>query len=107
MGYDLRVRIGEELMAFGAQALFQLDVVLDYAVVDYDHVARPVGMGVPFGRRAVGGPPRVGEAQAPLEAAVADLPKLLDFAFLAGDLDLAVARDCHPGRIVAPVFKPS
>jgi len=103
--YDLRVRIGEKFVPLRAQALFQLDIVLHDAVVDDDHVPGPVGMGILLGRRAVGGPPRVGEAEAALEAPLAQPRQLVNFAFLARDLDPAVAGDGNPGRIVPPVLK--
>ena len=55
-GHDLGVGLGYELVSGRAQLLFQLQVVFYDAIVNHGHVAGKLGMGVGFGRAAMGGP---------------------------------------------------
>ena len=75
---DLGVGLGDERVPFLLQLPLQIEVVLDDAVVDDDDAAGAVavGMGVLFGRAAVGRPARVPDAVVPLErAAPRSLPR--------------------------------
>ena len=58
----LGVGLGRERPAFARQLVAQVEIVFDDAVMDHDHVAGPVGMGIFLGRRAVRRPSRVADA---------------------------------------------
>ena len=106
---DLRIGFGDELMALSLQLLFQIEIVLDDAVVDDDDLARAVamGVGVLFGRPAVRRPPSMADA------IVAGQRRQPDDRFKVGELasappkvHTAVAHDGHARRVVAAVLEP-
>src|ERR1700730_19102271 len=61
---DLGVGFGDELMAFALEPLFQLEIILDNAVVDDNNLtgAIAVRVGVFLGGAAVGGPAGVADS---------------------------------------------
>src|SRR5690606_34416836 len=103
-----------ELMAFGFQTGAEGTVVFDDPGVDQCNVAGLVEMrmGVRFGRRAVGGPPGVGNAGGrPGETACGPIGMSLvvERGHLAGGLaddDGAVLEDGEASGVIAAVFEP-
>ena len=71
---DFGVGFGGEGVAFGLQAVLQLQVVFDDAVVHHHHVAVAIAMrmGVLFGGPAVGGPAGVPDAERAIHRAEPD-----------------------------------
>jgi hypothetical protein len=68
MGDDFRVGLGAEPMPFGRQRLSQLPVILDDPVVDDGHLGLAIEVRMRIGIRgpAMGGPPRVADAEGAL-----------------------------------------
>ena len=106
---DFGVRFGDELVAFGEELIFQLDIVLDDSVVhDHDFAgAIAVRVRVFFGGAAVRGPARVPDAVEAVERSDANgFFKISQFARGAPNFELAVvAHDGDARRIVAAVFE--
>ena len=105
---DLRVGLGLEAVAGALQALLQLQVVLDDAVVDDDQPAAAVAVrvGVLLRGPAVGGPPRVADAVLAVHRLGADdLLQQIELAGAAPHLDLAGADEGDAGRVVAAVLQ--
>ena len=96
-------------MALGEELLFQLDVILDDAVVDHHDFAGAIAvrMGVFLGGAAVRGPARVADAVDAVERRDADrFFEIAQLARGAADFELAVvADDGDAGRIVAAIFE--
>ncbi len=109
MREDLGVGLGDELMPLLDEALLQLGVVLDDAVVNDGDRPRAIGMrvGVVGVGLAVGGPARMSDAHTAGGTVVGE------DAFERGDLargllgcDLAVLLHGNPRRIVPAVLEP-
>src|ERR1017187_6534396 len=104
------VRFRLENVAFGLEALFQWQIVLDDSVVHHDHVALAVamGVGVLFGGTAVSGPAGVADAARPVQRVHADdILQIAQLTLGAANLELIIAAiDGEPSRIVAAVFQP-
>jgi hypothetical protein len=107
VGDDLGVGLALEDVALGLQLGAQLFVVLDDAVVHQgDLVAREVRVGVGHGRRAVGGPAGVGNADQALHVILVDLLAQLGHAGGgAGAAQRAALDDGHAAGVIAPVFQ--
>ncbi len=88
------------------QALFQLQVVLDDAVVHHHEAAGLVRMGIDLRGPAVGGPAGVADARSAAERALAQqLLKTRQLPLGAADFDVAAAQAGDPGRIVAAILE--
>ena len=104
--------VGARLEAVVARFEFvaQFFVVLDDAVVNQaDAATGEMRMGVLHGRRAVGGPTRVGDAGGAVDRCVVQVLREFGDAAngaAAGDFRGAVGGDGDAGRIVAAVFEP-
>ena len=110
VGDDLGVRLGGEDMAIGLLGLTEEAMILDDAVVHQGAaVTTDVGVGVPLGGLAMGGPAGVGDAEfAGQGVLVHGLGQALDLAEGADAAKLARGgQDRHAGGVVAPVFQPA
>ena len=65
VGNDLGIGLGDEFVALRSEFVFQIKIVLDNAVVDYDDAAGAVamGMGILFSGAAVRSPASVADAK--------------------------------------------
>jgi hypothetical protein len=68
------IGLGGEGMPLGLQAMLQVEVILDDAVVHHHHIAVAIAMrmGVLFGRTAVSRPARVADAEGTVHRAEPD-----------------------------------
>ena len=98
------VGFGGESVSLGLQAMLELEVVLDDAVMDHHHVAMAIAMrmGVLFGGPAVGSPARMADAERAIHRAKPDgIFQVAQFAFGATNGELLVVADrprCRPNR---------
>jgi hypothetical protein len=93
MRNDLGIGLGNELMIQLSQALLQLQVVFDDAVVnDYDPAgAVPVWMSILFSGAAVRGPASVTYTVGPIQRAESDgLFQIAQLAFSAANLKVVI-----------------
>ncbi len=69
MGDDFSIRFSHKLVIGLAQLLFELEIIFDDAVVNYDDAAGAIAMGMSvfFSRPAVSGPACVANAVGPVE----------------------------------------
>src|SRR5262245_1220002 len=105
---DLRVGLGDEGVPLPLQLAFQIEVVLDNAVVDDDNLASAVavGMCVLFGGTSVRGPARMADAVvAGNRIGADDLLEVRQLAGTAPEADRAAANHRAAGRVVAAVLK--
>ena len=108
VGDDLGIGLGDERVSLGEQLALELEEVLDDAVVDDDDlaVAVAVRVGVLVGGTAVGRPARVADPERSRHGlAREDLLEVLELARAAADVEVAVAHDGDPGRVVAAVLE--
>ena len=107
MSDHLGVGVGAEFRTLALELVAQLAEILDDAVVDDGEAVGGVGVGVAFGRSAVGGPTRVADADAAGER-LAREPGLevaqLALGTPAGQLPVFQRGDAS--GIVASVFEP-
>ena len=106
---DLGVGLGDERVPLFLKLPLQIQVVLDDPVVDDDDAAGAVAMRmrVFLGRPAVGRPAGVADAVFPVERVAGEhLFETGELAGAAPQLDLAVAHDGHPRRVVAAILEP-
>jgi hypothetical protein len=109
VGDDLGVRFGDELMILLPQIVFQIEIVLDDAVMNHDHPGGAVAMrvGVFFSGPAVRSPARMAHAVGAVERLLAQ--HIFKIAQLAlGALNLQVVVFIHhrdSGRVIAAIFK--
>src|SRR5213594_2561653 len=104
----LGVGLGPERVALAAQAVLDLEVVLEDSVVDDDEVAAAIGVGVRVLVRgpAVGGPARVADPERARHGALTQDPlERLDAPGGAADLELAVLEHRNPCRVVPAVLQ--
>ena len=109
MGKDLGVGAGMEGVSGFEQFFFEAIVVFDNAVMDDGDFAGlvEVRMGIFVGRRPVGGPTGVADA----ERAVNGLPvnerdeAFVDFAFFLADVEVGAVEDGEAGAVVAAVLE--
>src|ERR1044071_410824 len=106
---DFRVRFGDEAMIGLSQAVFQLKIVFDDAVVNDDDAPRAVAvwMRVLFRRTPVRGPARMADAVSAVEWRQADrLFQIAELALGAANLKVvAFVNDRDASRIVAAIFE--
>ncbi len=108
MGDHLAIGGAGELVAGVDQALLERAKIFDDAVMDQRHgaAAAEVGMGVFVGRRAVGSPAGVADAErAAHRAAAKEGGQVVDAAGRFGDVKLAVVERGDAGAVVAAVLK--
>src|SRR6185369_4330563 len=108
MADDLRVGLGLEFMAGGREALLELQIILDDAVVHDDELLRAIGvrMGVLFRWAAVRGPAAVAEPDLAVHGRRRQqVGQLADLADAAAQLQPAAVQDGDARRVVAPVFE--
>src|SRR2546423_625799 len=108
MGDNFGIGLGDELVAFALELLFELEIIFDDAVVDDDDLsgAVAVGMGVFLGGPAVGGPAGVADAVGAVDGRF--LQGFFEIAELAGgtaNFELAVLNDSDTGRVIAAIFE--
>ena len=84
----------------------QLEIVLDDAVVDEDHLACPVRMGVLLRRTSMRRPPRVADAGRARERLLAERAgEVVELSDAAADLDVVVGECRQACRVVAAVLE--
>ena len=110
VGDDFGVGFGDELVALIDEFAFEVEIVFDDAVVDYDDAAGAVamGMGVLFGGAAVGGPAGVADAEGAVEGMLAeDFFEVGELAGGAADIEGGAggAADRDACRVVAAIFE--
>ncbi len=110
VGNDLGVGLGDEFVALRDEFALQIEIVLHNAVVDYDHAAGAVavGVGVLFRGASVRGPARVADAEGALDRMLAqNLFQVAELARSATDLKRGAGRAAHGDacRVVAAVFE--
>ena len=104
---DFGIGLGRKRMAVGGEFLAQRPEILDDAVVDDREPRRSVRMGVGFGRLAVRRPARVADADRAAKRRRGEFRlQVLELAFGAPPLQLAVLEGRHAGGIIAAVFEP-
>ncbi|PYN39020.1 MAG: hypothetical protein DMD98_02290 [Candidatus Rokuibacteriota bacterium] len=104
----LGVGLGPERVTLAAQAILDLEIVLEDAVVDDDEVAPAVGVGVGVLVRgpAVGGPACVADPERARHGALAEDPlERLDPPGGAPDVEPALSEHGDARRIVAAVLE--
>src|ERR1041385_6632457 len=106
---DLSVSFGDEVMIRFAEPFFELQIVLDNAVVNDDDASRAVAMWmrVLFSGTAVCGPARVANAVRAVERTQAnDLFEVAQFSFGATDFEVVFfVDDRDTGRVVAAILE--
>ena len=91
----------------GDQFVAQRLEILDDAVVDQRHRPGDVRVGVADGRRAVGRPARMGDADGPAERMRVKLRReIVELALGPPPLELAAIDGADAGRIIAAIFEP-
>jgi hypothetical protein len=106
--HNLGVRFRHELVPFALQLLFQLEVVLDDAVVHHDHLPRAVAMRVRilFRRPSVGRPAGMADAGETLQRlAVQPVLQIAELALGATARQHATLERGDTGGVVAAVFE--
>ncbi|MNT26274.1 hypothetical protein D3C72_1618360 [compost metagenome] len=107
VGDDLGVGLALEDAALGFQLSLQLGEVLDDAVMDQADAAGLVRVGVGGGRRAVGGPAGVADADGPGQRVGGQHGlQLADLALGAAAFDAAVDDGGDAGGVIAAVLQP-
>ena len=107
MSDHLGVGVGAELRALALELVAQLAEILDDAVVDDGEAVGGVGMGVAFGRPAVGGPARVADAAGAGERLAREPGlEIAQLALGAPAGQLAAFQRGDAGGVVAAVFEP-
>ncbi len=98
VGDDLRIGIGAKSVALFAQAAFQIEVILDDAVVDDHETARVVRMGINFRRSSMGRPTGVADTGLADQRLCLEIVFQVDqLAFSTADIDFALAERRNPG----------
>jgi hypothetical protein len=108
MGDYLGVGLGLEDMALAEKLFFKLEVVLDYAVMNYDDTSRAVGVrvGILLGGLAVRRPPGMADAYLPFKGVQRHyLRELVQFPHAPAQVYAVRRHHGYTGRIVAPVFE--
>src|SRR2546422_361039 len=109
VGEHLGVGLGPERVALAAEAVLDLEVVLEDPVVDDDEVAAAVGVGVGVLVRgpAVGRPARVAHPERPPHPPLAEDPlERLEAPGGAADVERPVVEHRHAGGVAAAVLAP-
>jgi hypothetical protein len=105
--HDLGIGVAGELVALALELGAQFLEILDDAVVDDGHAVDEMRMRVAFGRCAMRGPARVGNADAAGQRLFAEALFQIDqLAFGATAMKLPVNDRRHARGIIPPVFKP-
>ena len=112
VGNDLGVGFGDELVPLGGELAFQLQVILNNAVVHHHNASGAVAvrMRILLGGPSVRGPARVPDAVSAVQRFGAErVFQILQLARRPADLQQRCFRSAHgdPGRIVAAVFQPA
>ena len=105
-----RVGLGFEAVAFALELPFELEIVLDDAVVHDHEVAAAVAVrvGVFLSRPAVGRPAGVADTVVAVHRMGAnDVLEPVEFARAPAHVDFAAAHQGDPGRVVASILEPS
>src|SRR5262249_35087436 len=105
---DFSVGFGDEAMALALQLRFQIEVVLDDAVVNDDDLAGAVAMGmrILFGRPAVCRPACVADTVVAANGIGADrLFEIGQFPGASPQIHRPVANHCDAGGVVAAIFQ--
>ncbi len=106
MGNDLGIGFRVEMMPRLLQPLFQLQVVLDDAVMHHHDVTRFVRVGIDFRRTPVGRPAGVPDPPAALGRLLAeDILQIDQFSLGSPDLQLTAVEGADPRRIIAAIFE--
>ena len=101
------VGLAGEGAAVGDQLLAQRPEILDDAVMDQGDLVGRVRMGIVAGRRAVGRPARVRDADLARQRVRGELAReIVELALGAAPFELAVDDRADPGRIIAAIFEP-
>src|SRR4029077_4289833 len=106
---DLGVGLGHKLMVSLTQLFFELQVILDDAVVNYDNApgAIAVWMSIFFSRTAVSGPARVSNSVGSVERAEPDyLFEVAKLSLSAANFEqVAFVDHRDPGRVVTAILE--
>ena len=109
LGHHFRVGVGDELHAPADEMVFQVQVILDDAVVHHGEQATvaDLGMGIDVGRGPMGGPPGVTDAHSAgqLFAALEDAVQHAQTPLGLYHVDAGVVVHCHARRVIAPVLQ--
>ena len=104
--HDLGVGVARKAHSFALELTFQLEVILDDAVVHHRDVTGDVRMSIGLTRPTVGRPARVPEPGRAREVPRLDRgSQVLELAHRAHDLDRLSVVDREPGRVVAAVLE--
>ncbi len=106
MGHDLGVGFALELAAVGDELVAKRLEVLDDAIVDDGDRTDDVRMGIVDGRRAMGGPAGVGDADRSAERLARQLAgQVFELSFGPPPSQLAMVDGADAGAIVAAIFE--
>jgi len=106
VGNNFRVRFGSKGAALSHELGFQFSIIFDDAVVNDGQAVDQMGMGVVFGRAAVGCPPRMADAESAVRIGSSDkLGERRDLASGADDFEVRAVMDGQTGRIVTAIFQ--
>ena len=104
-GLRVGLRLGQ--VAVLGEVGEQLAEILDDAVVDHRDLVGRVRMGIALGRRAVGGPARVADADHAVERLDAQLCReIAELALGAAARDLAALERRDAGAVIAAILEP-
>ena len=107
MGHDLGVGLGGEILAPGNELVLQLPEILDDPVMDDDHLAGDMGMGIGLVGHAMGGPAGMADAGRPAQRLlVQPACQAVELAWRPGAGHSAVAENRDAGRVIAAIFEP-
>ena len=103
---NFRIRLALERPAIGDELVTQRLEILDDAVVDQRNRPDDVRMGVPDRGRAMGRPPGMRDPGDAVERIVGQFTRqIVELAFGAAPLELAIVDGADPRRVIAAVFE--
>ena len=107
MDDDFGVGLGLEQVVVAFQFRLEVLVVLDDAVMDDGDLAGRMGMGVGFGRTAMGRPAGVADADGSGKRLLLDAAVQVDqLAFRPAAIDPAIDQRRHAGTVVSAILQP-
>ena len=106
MGDNLGIGFGVEAVLLLLQFRLQFLIILDDAVMDDGHTVGRVRVGIVLGRRAMGCPTGMADADIALERVGIQLASQIDdLARSAATLDMTIGKGRDPGTVIAAILE--